>query len=100
MLQNDSNVTHLNPDQEGEIVDKKTNEFDVANQEATHKQKLVEIGETLANIDDADIQDACQRLYDEVYMPRKKLNELRAEIVEPLKDAGLSPQAFNAAFSR
>lgn len=97
-----SNVTEFpGTEQRGLDVDEKSNEgFDAGDQAETHKQKLVEIGETLESISDEDIRNACERVFTEIYEPRKRLNKLREEIVEPLKEKGLQPAAFNAMFQR
>lgn len=88
-------------DQEEDESDGETEDggFDVAKQEETHKAKLTEISEHLAQIDDKIITDACERRL-EIDKQREALNKQAAEIREELKEEGIEGAAFNAAYSR
>jgi hypothetical protein len=73
--------------------------MDVAKQAETNKQKLVEISESLAAIDDQEIIDACEKRL-EIDKQREALNTSAAEVRDHLKELGISGPAFNAAYSR
>jgi len=91
-------------EQQGEIPvaeqpEQSPEEFDVAKQQETQKQKIVEISENLAAIDDQEIIDACNKRM-EIDEKRAELNDSAAGVREHLKGLGISGPAFNAAYSR
>lgn len=104
--QQSADIHQLGGDQGGDsLVDQSEGsesnqvEFDAAKQKEINKQKIVEISEHLAAIDDQEIVDACNKRLD-IDKQREVLNKSAEEVREHLKDLGISGPAFNAAYSR
>jgi len=97
--QQSADIHHISDENQEDKPAKFVNseEFDVATHQ--HKQKLVEISENLAAIDDQEIIDACnaRQAIDE---KRAELNDQAADIRDKLKNLGISGPAFNAAYAR